>query len=855
MKHPKFSHSFEVVTDFPESLSALRVLAINYRWSWNHEVRELFRMADKDIWEEVNHNPIALLLNLPADRAAKLTSNQHFMARLATCAKDLDAYLAETTWFDQTYPGAREHTSIAYFCAEFGLSEGLPIYSGGLGVLAGDHLKAASDLGIPLVGVGLLYSRGYFRQRLNHDGWQQEFYPQYDYYSFPLELMRDDHDEPLRVEVEFPDRIVTCQIWKAIVGRISMFLLDSNVLENAPNDQSITDTLYGGDEEIRVRQEMILGIGGMKALRAVGINPTACHMNEGHAAFLSVERIRQFMVDHNTDFSTARQVVVAGNVFTTHTPVPAGFDLFTPEMLERYMGKSVAATGLDFQSFLRLGRVDPENSAEAFNMAVLAMENADFINGVSKLHAKVSRTMFSDRWPKYPEDEVPVVAITNGIHTLTWVSNRMAGLFDEHLGKAWRSDAGDPSAWAGVDNIPDEDLWSVREDERGDLIRFIRRRVQRDQERLNVAKPDFNSIGSILDPRVLTIGFARRFATYKRASLMLTDRVRLKNILFHPERPVQIVIAGKSHPRDDAGKHIIQELVNFIRSEAAQARMAFVEDYDIEVARHLVQGVDVWLNNPRRPMEASGTSGMKVVPNGGLNCSVLDGWWDEGYDPSLGFAIGEQTEMSDAGHQDWLDSRSLYGIIEREIAPKFYHRVDNGLPTSWIAMVKNSIKSLAPTFSTMRMVREYTEKAYVPASDAYRALESENLSRAREAREWRDRVQKSWASIEIRNVSDTAGRKPARGGTICLSAAVALGQLSPEDVAVEAIVGKIGANRDLTNTEAVRLAAGSKEGDSTIFEGSITCDRAGYRGYTIRVVPKHDLVSVAHELPLVIWEQ
>lgn len=855
MKYPKFSHSFEVVADFPESLSALRVLASNYRWAWNHEVRELFRMVDKDLWEEVGHNPIALLLNLGSDRAEKLTSNQHFMARLNACAADLESYLSDTTWFDQTYPGARAATSIAYFCAEFGLSESLPIYSGGLGILAGDHLKAASDLGIPLVGVGLLYSRGYFKQRLNHDGWQQEVYPQYDYYSFPLELMRDEKDEPLHVEVEFPDRVVTCQIWKALVGRISLYLLDSNVLENAPNDQSITDTLYGGDEEIRVRQEMILGIGGMKALRAVGINPTVCHMNEGHAAFLSVERIRQFMVDNNTDFSTARQVVVAGNVFTTHTPVPAGFDLFTPELLERYMGKSVAATGLDFQSFLKLGRIDPENGGEAFNMAVLAMENADYVNGVSKLHAKVTRSMFSDRWPDYPEDEVPVDAVTNGIHTLTWISKRMAALFDEYLGKAWRTDSGDPAAWAGVDKIPDEDLWAVRENERGDLIRFVRKRIQHDQERLNVAKPDFNSIGAILDPRVLTIGFARRFATYKRASLMLTDRQRLKNILFHPERPVQIVIAGKSHPRDDAGKHIIQDLVNFIKAEAAQARIAFVEDYDMEVARHLVQGVDVWLNNPRRPMEASGTSGMKVVPNGGLNCSILDGWWDEGYHPSLGFAIGDPTELGDSGHQDWLDSRSLYGIIEREIAPKFYHRVDNGLPTSWIAMIRKSIKSLAPTFSTMRMVREYAEKAYMPANAHFRALESEGLKRAHAARDWRDRVRKSWSSVEIRHVSDTAGRKPARGGTICLKAVVALGQLEPGDVAVQAIIGKIGANRDLTDTQAVTLTPVGKDGDGLVFEGTVSCERAGYRGYTVRVIPQHDLVSVAHELPLVVWER
>jgi starch phosphorylase len=854
MKYPKFSHSFEVVADFPESLAPLRALASNYRWSWNHEAHELFRAVDKDLWEAVSHNPVALLTELSTERVASLSTDQHFLARMKTCAKELEDYMSAKTWFDEAYPAERERTTIAYFCAEFGISEGLPIYSGGLGVLAGDHLKAASDLGIPLVGVGLLYSRGYFKQRLNHDGWQQEVYPQYDYYGFPLELMRDEHDEPLRIEVEFPDRVVTCQIWKAKVGRVSLFLLDSNVLENAPNDQSITDTLYGGDEEIRVRQEMILGIGGMKALRAVGINPTVCHMNEGHAAFLSVERIRQFMTDQGADFSTARQVVVAGNVFTTHTPVPAGFDLFTPELLEKYMGKSVAATGLDFPSFLRLGRVDGENNGEAFNMAVLAMENADFVNGVSKLHAKVTRAMFSNRWPNYPEDEVPVEAVTNGIHTLSWVSKRMAALFDEHLGPLWRTDAGDPKAWAGVDRIPDEDLWSVREDERGDLVRFIRKRIQHNQERLNVATPDFNATGSILDPRVLTIGFARRFATYKRATLMLTDRERIKKILFHPERPVQIVIAGKSHPRDDGGKHLIQDLVNFIRSESVQTRIAFVEDYDIEVARHLVQGVDVWLNNPRRPMEASGTSGMKVVPNGGLNCSVLDGWWDEGYNPNLGFAIGEAMELADTGHQDWLDSRSLYGIIEQELAPKFYHRVDNGLPSSWIAMVKNSIKSLAPMFSTTRMVREYAQRAYMPASAAYQAFAGDNLVKAKAAREWRERVQKSWPSITIQHVSDSAGRKPARGGTICLKAVVSIGGLSPDDISVEAITGAIGPNRDLINTKSIALTAVGKEGDGTVFEGNLTCDRAGYRGYTVRVVPKHDLVAVAHELPLVVWE-
>ena len=853
MKHPKFSHSFEVVADFPQSLQPLKTLASNYRWTWRHETRDLFRSVDKDLWDGSDHNPIEMLLKLSPERASKLTEDASFMARMSICATELEQYLSGATWFDEAYPGKRGETVIAYFCAEFGISEGLPIYSGGLGILAGDHLKAASDLGIPLVGVGLLYSRGYFRQRLNHDGWQQEVYPNYDYYGFPLELMRTGNDEPVRIEVEFPERIVTCQVWKAMVGRIPLYLLDSNVLENELKDQSITDTLYGGDEEMRVRQEMILGIGGMRALRAVGVEPTACHMNEGHAAFLSVERIRQFMVERNTDVHTARQVVVAGNAFTTHTPVPAGFDLFTPDLLERYMGKSVAATGLDFKEFLRFGRIDPDNPGEAFNMAVLAMGNADHVNGVAKLHARVTREMFSERWPDYPEDEVPVQAITNGIHTMTWVSRKMANLFDEYLGAGWRRDPGHPEAWAGVDSIPEAELWAVRENERGDLVRYVRRRVRRDHERLSTA-PDFNLIGNILDPRALTIGFARRFATYKRATLMLTDRERLKQLLFHPERPIQIVIAGKSHPRDDGGKKLIQDLVHFINHEGGRTRMVFVEDYDMGVARRLVQGVDVWLNNPRRPMEASGTSGMKVVPNGGLNCSILDGWWDEGYRMGLGWAIGEPVAMSDQEHQDWLDSRSLYGLIENEIAPKFYHRVDSGIPTAWVAMMKASIKALAPQFSTARMVREYTQKFYMPASDAFRELASDGLAKAKAARDWRKRVQQSWPAVEICSVTDTAGRKTGSGSTISVRAVVELGPLTADEIEVQAVVGRISANRDLTETSFVALSAAGKEGSATVFEGTVSCESPGHRGYTVRVVPKHPLVSVAHELPLVVWE-
>ncbi len=854
MKHPKFSRAFEVVADLPESLRPLKRLASNYRWTWDHEARDIFKTIDKDLWNEVEHNPVAFLNRIPQERLERLSKDALFLARLTLAVDELEKYLAAPTWFDKTYPDERKRTTIAYFCAEFGISEGLPIYSGGLGILAGDHLKAASDLGLPLVGVGLLYNRGYFRQNLNHDGWQQEVYPQYDFYQMPLTLVRNEKDEPIRVEVEFPDRTVTCQLWKAEVGRIQLYLLDSNVLENQPHDQGITDNLYGGDNEMRIRQEMILGIGGLRALRAVGINPTVCHMNEGHAAFLSIERIRQFMTENKTDFRTARQVIVGGNVFTTHTPVPAGFDLFEPDLLERYVGKLVSATGLSFQEFLKLGRIDPDNQGEAFNMAVLAMENANHVNGVSELHAQVTRGMFGQRWAGYPEDEVPVDAITNGVHTMTWIGKRMAHLFDEYLGKDWRRNPQDPAVWAAVEGIPDEELWNAIENGRGDLVRFVRKRLQRNISRGSSVKPEFGIVSGILDPRILTIGFARRFATYKRATLMITDKERLKQILFHEERPVQIVIAGKSHPKDDGGKGLIQELVKFINHEGARSRMVFIEDYDMEVARALVQGVDIWLNNPRRPHEASGTSGMKVIPNGGLNCSILDGWWDEGFEDGVGWAIGDRDDVGDSGHQDWLDSRALYHLIENEITPLFYHRVENGVPRTWIQMVKRSIMRLAPQFSTSRMVSDYASKFYVPSALAYHNLSADGLQRAKGALEWRDRVRSNWGQVRVSNTTDTASTTNCMGREFRIHTEVELGHLTPADVKVQAVIGKVGANRELVSSRIEDLKHVDAQGSKHVFEGEFLCDTAGYQGYTIRVIPSNQDVEVPSELGLVAWE-
>jgi glycogen phosphorylase len=855
MKHPTASRSFEVVADLPNPLAPLRQLAYNFRWAWRHETRELFREIDKVLWERVEHNPVQLLNQLSPSRIEALQNDRVFLARLEETNSELEQYMTGESWFDRAYPDRRAETLIAYFCAEFGVSEALPIYSGGLGILAGDHLKAASDLGIPLVGVGLLYSRGYFRQFLSPDGWQQEHYPRYDFYELPLRLVRGDDQQPLQVQVEMPDRVIDCQIWRADIGRVPLYLLDSNVLTNEARDQGITDTLYGGDEEMRIRQEMILGIGGMRALRALGLDPTVCHMNEGHSAFLSLERIRQFMLDRNCDYRTARQAIVNGNVFTTHTPVPAGFDLFSPELLKTHLTPLVESIGLTFPQFVRLGRIDPENEGEAFNMAVLAMENANHVNGVSKLHAEVSRQMFQRRWPGFPEDEIPIEPVTNGVHTLTWVSKRMADLFDSYLGPAWRTEPENPTVWEKVWDIPDAELWDAREQQRATLVRFVRRYIQEAGQRRGFGKSRFGQVESILDPRILTIGFARRFATYKRATLMLSDRERLKRLLHHAERPIQILIAGKSHPRDDGGKRLIQDLFNFINHEGARSRMVFIEDYDMKVARALVQGVDVWLNNPRRPMEASGTSGMKVVPNGGLNCSVLDGWWDEGYSPGVGWAIGERYDIPDEGQQDWLESQALYHLLETEICPSFYHRLDGAVPSGWVERMKRSIADLAPRFSTSRMVREYAEKFYMPSADAYTRITGGDLGRIQQALDWRDRVRAAWHQVRIVEVTDDTTALHKLGQTVTAEALVELGGLSPEDVRVQALVGKVGSGRELIDAEMHDMEPVEQAGNAHRFRIVVPNRQPGHRGYTIRVIPRSEDVNVPAELPLVEWQR
>ena len=613
---------------------------------------------------------------------------------------------------------------MAYFSAEFGLHESVPVYSGGLGVLAGDHLKSASDLGIPLVGVGLMYREGYFRQYLNVDGWQQERYPENDFFNLPLISETKPDGTPLLIGVPLPGRDVWIRVWRIEVGRIPLYLLDTNIPQNTAEDRTITARLYGGDHDMRVRQEIVLGIGGIRALRALGKVPAVCHMNEGHSAFCGLERIRTMMEEFSLDFAAAREAVAAGTCFTTHTPVPAGNDVFAPQLIQTYFAGYQPQFKIDWGEFLGLGRQNARDMNEPFCMTVLAIRLSNISNGVSKLHGRVSRNMWKAIWPNLPESEIPIISITNGVHTRTWMAGDFSALYDRYLGGHWEQKPTDHSIWNRVENIPNAELWRTHDRRRERLVVFARKRLRMQLERRGATPSEVARADEVLDPEALTIGFARRFATYKRGTLIFRNLERLTSILGNKERPVQIIFAGKAHPRDHGGKELIAEIIHVCRRPELRRRMVFMEDYDINVARFLVQGVDVWLNNPRRPLEASGTSGMKVCINGGLNLSILDGWWCEGYTGDNGWAIGagEEYTDNDRTYQDDIESRTLYDLIEQEIVPLYYNRTADGLPRGWINYMKNSIMKCCPVFNTNRMVEEYMRRCYAPSAERYSQL-------------------------------------------------------------------------------------------------------------------------------------
>jgi starch phosphorylase len=853
MRFPRFAHSFEVQSDLPDVLQPLKELGYNFRWTWRFQTRDLFREIDENLWDELHHNPIELLQRVDKSRLDELAQDEGFLSRLRGEHQNLNDYLSRETWFETRYPELKDNFNVAYFCAEFGVSESLPIYSGGLGVLAGDHVKAASDLGIPLVGIGLLYSKGYFTQKLDDDGWQMESYPLLDFYHLALKLERGEDGQPLTVQVQMPDGEVQCQIWRADVGRSKIYLLDSNLRLNSEVDKSITDTLYGGDNVMRIRQEMILGLGGMRALRKLGIKTDVCHMNEGHAAFLSVERIRQYMEDEGVDLRTARQVTVNGNVFTTHTPVPAGFDKFDQSLLKEYLGPEIDRMKIPFEEFLKMGLPKGEPTDDKFNMALLAMENSSFVNGVSKLHAEISRSMFASRMPGWLESEVPIMPITNGVHTPTWLSRSWVQALNPICKCDWIEQCGNPEVWNHLEELDDETLWGIRNGERRHLIHLIRKIIGANSHPAAYGYLNRVELSEILDPDVLTIGFARRFATYKRGNLLFSDRERLRAMLYHDQRPMQIVLAGKAHPRDDGGKAIIQEIYRFIR-DVAPTRVVFLEDYDMATARMMVHGVDLWLNTPLRPNEASGTSGMKAAANGVINCSVLDGWWDEGYTPEVGFAIGSRQVDPDQQKQSFLDYQSLMHVLEQEVLPAFYDRDGGGLPRRWIKMMRNSMRDLAPQFSSDRMVREYMEFEYAPANYRFKDLAQNGQSKARAALAWRDRINQAWQQVKINSVTDTQKSHQPMGAPITVDMLVELGSLRPDEVKVELVYGQIGAERELVDYRIVPAELVGEEGSVYRYQANFECVNPGHVGYTARVRPFHEDVLVPAEISQIRWE-
>ena len=854
---PRTLHTYTVVPCLPERLTPLRELAYNLRFSWEPDTKALFETLDAGLWESTDNNPAKVLGLVAQSRLTELAGDAVFLAEMDRVHADFTHYMADGGWWGHTHKSEfPDDFKIAYFSAEFGITECLPIYSGGLGVLAGDHMKSASDLNLPLVGMGFLYQRGYFRQGLNADGWQIENYPTTDFYSLPIEPVVDANNTPLVIAVDFPGRQVHVKLWKAQVGRIPLYLLDTNLPENNDADRHIAGNLYGGDNETRIQQEIVLGIGGIHALDAIGIKPTVCHMNEGHSAFLSLERARRLVQEKGLTFLQASEAAGAGNLFTTHTPVPAGFDLFPPDLMGKYFWGYAGALGLSFDEMLDRGRVQPGDRAEKFNMAALAFRQARYINGVSELHGVVTRKMVQPNWPDFPESEVPVGYVTNGIHTASFLSVPVRKLIEKYLGEISAENLASPSFWTKIDSIPDDELWNAHETNRARMVDWARKYQTAKFNKRGAGEREVEQATEILDPHVLTIGFARRFATYKRGNLLMRDIERLKRILNSSDKPVQFVFAGKAHPKDDAGKDLIRQIVHFARGEDMRRRFVFLEDYELNMARYLVQGVDVWLNNPRRPMEASGTSGMKVVANGGLNFSVLDGWWAEGYDPHVGWAIGRGEEYDDHAYQDHVEATDIYETLEREIVPLFYKRGTDGLPLGWIAKMKASMQKLSPLYSTSRMVQEYAESYYVPAARRAVRVASGDFAVAKTLVAWKKIMREQWGDVKIESVTASAALKIAAGQPAPVAATVRLGNtIKPGDVSVELYAGAVDADRATDGFTRLPMTLGKNMGAGVYeYTGALPSDTSGQQGYTVRVLPFHPDAVLPQELSLIAWE-
>ncbi|MGD0298338.1 MAG: alpha-glucan family phosphorylase [Bryobacteraceae bacterium] len=821
---------FLVRPALPPAISRMSDLAYNLQWSWNHSIRSIFRRLDPILWKNSGHNPVLMLGRVPQATLDRAAADPRFLAAYRGACERYNTYL------ERSEPAGDQ--LIAYFSMEYGLVECMPIYSGGLGVLSGDHLKASSDAGMPLVGVGLLYQKGYLQQALNPDGWQQERNPVNDFYTLPVRPVQNDQGQDLMVNVKLPTGKVRIKVWFMDVGRVKLYLLDTNIPENDQQEhREITDQLYGGDILTRIRQEIVLGIGGLRALHALNLKPTVWHMNEGHSAFLAMERMRLLIEEQKLSFDEAFEACRSNSVFTTHTSVPAGIDLFDPGLMYEYFGEYCRDSGVPFDKFLSLGRFRSENHQEPFSMAILAIKAAAFRNAVSCLHRQVSQEMWQELWPKLPVWEVPITSVTNGVHLPTWLNGDLAQLYDQYLQPDWRERYSDSKIWDLVDDIPIQELWEAHRRRKRNLVTFVRERVVTAALARKASAAEQRRLADVLEPDSFTIGFARRFATYKRATLLFRDVERLKRLLTNRERPVQIVIAGKAHPKDLPGKTLIREIVQLSRNPELSKHIVFVEDYSIEVAREMVQGVDLWMNNPRRGEEACGTSGMKAGINGVLNLSILDGWFDEAFEISGGWAIGDREPYSD--DQDEVHSRAIYSILENEIVPMYYQDREEGVPGDWVRRMKQSLIHLSPQFNCQRMVGEYMAQLYEPAHQAYLEVSRDRFDPARARARWNEEVEKVWDNVSFLEVGPGPDVSVLTGRPIPMRAVVNLAGLTPKDVRVEAVIGRVGVNGNLEETQVMSLPSVEQQGNSYVFLREFVPHQTGRLGYSLRISPNH----------------
>jgi starch phosphorylase len=848
-----------VRTVLPEALAPLDILARNLRWCWHAPTTRFFESLDPAAWDRVHGDPIALLGEIGTERFAQLAADASVVDRARELAEDLDRYMKEPRWYQSGFAAPGKPEAIAYFSAEFGITAVLPQYSGGLGILAGDHLKSASDLGVPIVGVGLLYESGYFRQSLSRDGYQRETYPLIDPNNMPLTLLREWDGTPARVSLRLPgERTLNAQVWVAEVGRVPLLLLDSSIPDNDPVSRNVTDRLYGGSKEHRMEQELLLGVGGVKALRLYSRltgapAPSVYHCNEGHAGFLAVERLRELMEgEEHLDLGTAIEAVRSGTLFTTHTPVPAGIDRFDRGLVTRYLD-AMPLPGVSTEEVVALGNESYEGGdPSVFNMAVLGLRMARRANGVAKLHGRVSRQMFASLWAGFDVDEVPITSVTNGVHGPTWRAPAFQEMAERYLAAPEIESGGGWLTPAENGGVPDDVLWATRRELRERLVASARRRVRSSWLERGASPAELGWVDNVLDPDVLTIGFARRVPTYKRLTLMLDDPERLTRLLTDPERPIQIVVAGKSHPDDEPGVGLIQRLVQFTDDPRVRERIVFLPDYDIAMAQTLMPGCDVWLNNPLRPLEASGTSGMKCALNGALNLSILDGWWDEMYDGANGWAIPTADGVEDPQRRDRIEASALYDLIEGTVAPRFYDRDGRGIPRRWMEMMRHTLSDLGPKVQATRMVRDYVERLYVPVSDAHDVLDVPGHEAARSLASWKAKVRSQWGEVRVDYVEAHLPDVAQIGDSAEITAQVSLGALSPQDVTVEVLAGRVGADDEIHDFSTTELPPVDAVGEGRwVFRGSEALEVAGPFGLAVRVVPRNPLMAAPTELGLV----